>query len=56
MTSKKGGKSFSEQPERISEAGKKGSGAVGGNLKKDPGRSVGAGHRSHEARHGSGEE
>lgn len=50
-----GGKGFSEQPERVSEAGKKGSGAVGGNLKRDPGRSVESGHRSNEARRGSGD-
>ena len=53
MASKKSDKNFSEQPDRISEAGKKGSGAVSGNLKKDPGRSVESGHRSHEQRRGS---
>ena len=56
MTSKKSGKSFSEQPQHVSDAGKKGSGAVSGNLKKDPGRAVEAGHRSHEQRRGSGED
>ena len=56
MSSKKTGKSFSEQSERVSEAGKKGSGAISGNLKKDPGRAVEAGHRSHEQRRGSGDE
>lgn len=55
MTSKKGGKGFSEQPQHVADAGKKGAGAISGNLKKDPGRAVGAGHRSHEQRHGSGE-
>jgi general stress protein YciG len=55
MTRKKDGKNFSEQSERISEAGKKGNGIVSGNLKKDPGRAVEAGHRSHEARRGSGD-
>jgi len=54
MTSEKGDKNFSEQPERVSEAGKKGSGAISGNLKKDPGRSPESGHRSHEQRRGSG--
>lgn len=56
MSNKKSSKNFSEQPERVSEAGRKGGGAVGGNLKKDPGRAVEAGHRSHEQRRGSGEE
>jgi general stress protein YciG len=56
MTSKKGGKGFSEQPHHVAGAGKKGTGAIGGNLKKDPGRAVEAGHRSHEQRRGSGEE
>jgi len=56
MTIKKTGKNFSEQSERVSEAGKKGNCAVSGNLKKDAGRAVVAGHRSHDARHGSGEE
>ena len=56
MTSKKCGKSFSEQPQHVAEAGKKGGGAISGNLKKDSGRAVEAGHRSHEQRRGSGEE
>lgn len=55
MTKTKDGKGFSEQPERVSEAGKKGSGAVSGNLKRDPGRAVEAGHRSNEQRRGSGD-
>ncbi len=53
MTSKKSDKNFAEQSERVSEAGKKGSGAISGNLKKDPGRSVESGHKSHEQRRGS---
>jgi len=53
MTTKKSDKNFSEQPERVSEAGKKGSGAVSGNLKKDPGRSVESGHRSNDQHRGS---
>ncbi|GGY68153.1 hypothetical protein GCM10011613_10450 [Cellvibrio zantedeschiae] len=56
MVSKKSGKNFSENSERITEAGKKGSGAIGGNLKKDPGRAVESGHRSHEQRRGSGDD
>lgn len=50
MTSKKSDKHFSEQPERVSEAGRKGVGAISGNMKKDPGRAVESGHRSHEQR------
>ena len=53
MTSKKSGNNFSEQSERVSEAGRKGNGAVSGNLKKDPGRAVESGHRSHEQQRGS---
>lgn len=56
MSGKKSSKNFSEQSERVSEAGKKGAGAISGNLKKDPARAVEAGHRSHEQRRGSGEE
>lgn len=52
MTKIKSGKGFSEQSERISEAGKKGHGTVSGNLKRDPGRAVEAGHRSNEQRQG----
>lgn len=55
MTKTKDGKGFSEQPERISEAGKKGSGAVNGNLKRDLGHATEAGHRSNEQRRGSGD-
>ena len=55
MSRNQHGKGFSEQPERVSEAGKKGSGAIGGNLKRDPGRAVEAGHRSNEQRRGSGD-
>lgn len=50
-----GGKNFSEQPERVSEAGKKGAGAVDGNLKRDPGRAAESGHRSNQERRGSGD-
>lgn len=56
MTSKKGGKNFSEQPQHVADAGKKGGGVISGNLKKDPGRAIEAQHRSHEQRRGSGEE
>ncbi len=52
MSNVKSGKGFSEQSERISEAGKKGNGAVNGNLKRDPGRATEAGHRSNEERQG----
>lgn len=55
MTKTKDGKGFSEQPERVSEAGKKGNGLVNGNLKKDPGRAVEAGHRSNQERRGAGD-
>lgn len=52
MKNIKNGKGFSEQSERISEAGKKGNGTISGNLKRDPGRAVEAGHRSNEQRKG----
>lgn len=55
MTKSKDGKGFSEQPERVSEAGKKGSGAIAGNLKKDPGRAKEAEYRSNGERRGSGD-
>lgn len=54
MTKTKDGKSFSEQSERVAEAGKKGSGSISGNMKRDPGRAVEAGHRSNEERRGAG--
>lgn len=48
------GKSFAEDQERISEAGRKGQGAVQGNMRRDAGRAVEAGHRSNEQRPASG--
>lgn len=48
------GKSFAEDQERISEAGRKGQGAVPGNMRRDAGRAVEAGHRSNEQRPASG--
>ena len=56
MTNKKGGKIFAEEPQHVANAGKEGTGAIAGNLKKDPGRAVEAGHRSHEQRRGSGDQ
>jgi len=50
MAHDKQGKSFSEQPERVSETGKKSGGLVKGNLKRDPGRAVESGHRSNQGR------
>lgn len=55
MTRNKDGKSFSEQPESINQAGKKGQGLVEGNMRRDPGRAVEAGHRSNQARPASGD-
>lgn len=49
------GQSFAEQGERVSEAGRKGQGAVPGNMKHDPGRAAEAGHRSNEQRPASGD-
>lgn len=49
------GKSFAEDQERISEAGRKGQGAVKGNMRRDAGRAVEAGHRSNEQRPASGD-
>lgn len=46
--------SFTEDHERVSEAGRKGQGAVQGNMRRDAGRAVEAGHRSNEQRPASG--
>lgn len=48
------GKNFAEDQERISEAGRKGQGAVQGNMRRDTGRAVESGHRSNEQRPASG--
>jgi general stress protein YciG len=48
------GKSFAADSERVSEAGRKGQGAVQGNMRRDTGRSVESGHRSNEQRPAGG--
>jgi len=45
MTQKQGEKGFAQDPERASEAGKKGGSASGGNFKNDPERASEAGRK-----------
>ena len=51
----KNGKGFSEQPESVAKAGKKGSGKIQGNMKQDAGRSPESIQRSHGQRQPSGD-
>jgi len=54
MASNNGGKGFAQDPERASEAGKKGGSLSGGNFKNNPGRASEAGKKGGENSHGGG--
>lgn len=49
-----GGRGFANDPERASEAGKKGGSVSGGNFKNDPERAAEAGRKGGEHSHGGG--
>ncbi len=54
MATNKGGRGFAQDPERASEAGKKGGSASGGNFKNDPERASEAGRKGGQNSHGGG--
>lgn len=54
MATSKGGKGFANDPERASQAGKKGGSVSGGNFKNDPERASEAGKKGGENSHGGG--
>jgi len=54
MATNKGGKGFANDPERASQAGKKGGSMSGGNFKNDPDRASEAGRKGGENSHGGG--
>ncbi|HTO20543.1 MAG TPA: general stress protein [Pseudomonas sp.] len=55
MAQHQGGKgNFAEDPQRASEAGKKGGQASGGNFKNDPQRASEAGKKGGQQSHGGG--
>ena len=54
MATNKGGRGFAQDPERASEAGKKGGSASGGNFKNNPERASEAGRKGGQNSHGGG--
>ena len=54
MATNKGGRGFANDPERASEAGKKGGSVSGDNFKNDPERASEAGKKGGENSHGGG--